>query len=68
MNAGSLYDFLMCAAEGVLAGEVGETAKQWAALLEASIAAVDAFPVGTPEAEALGVILAAAGRVSEVTP
>lgn len=65
----AFYDVLQLAAIAVLAGESGEAVRKETSLLEASIAAVDAFPAGTPEADALGVILAAAGRVSaEVTP
>lgn len=68
MNAEALYDALMCAAEAVIAGEVGETGRQEAALMEASIASVGAFPAGSREADALGIILEAAGRIREATP
>lgn len=65
MNPVALFDALNCASQAVLAAEAGKTATAETALLEASIASGDAFPAGSPEAEALGVILAAAGRVSE---
>ena len=68
MNPPALYDALNLMSAAVVAAEAGYLAKSETALLEASMAAVDAFDAGTPEADALGVILAAAGRVSEVTP
>lgn len=68
MNPPALYDALNCAASAVLAAEGGETAKAETALLEASVAADDAFPIGSPESRALGVLLAAAGRVTEDAP
>jgi hypothetical protein len=68
MNPVALYDALNCASLAVLHAESGNLAQAEAALLEASLAAADAFPFGSPEAGALLVILAAAGRVAEVTP
>lgn len=68
MNPPALYDALHLMALAVLFAEGGDDAKAETARLEASIAAGDAFPAGSPEAEALGIILAAAGRVSEVAP
>jgi predicted RNA polymerase sigma factor len=67
VNPPALYDALNCASLAVLLAESGDANRAEAALLEASLAASEAFPVGSPEAEALGVILTAAGRVSEVT-
>jgi hypothetical protein len=65
VNAEALHDALTCAAEAVIAGEVGETREQETALFEARLAASGAFPIGSREAEALGIILEAAGRVAE---
>jgi hypothetical protein len=68
VNPCALYDALNCASLAVLAAETGRSAVAETALMEASAAAAGAFPAGSPEAEALGVILAAAGRVTaEVT-
>jgi hypothetical protein len=64
-RSSSLHDALICAAEAVLAGEAGETREQETALFEARFAASGAFPIGSREAEALGIILDAAGRVTE---
>lgn len=67
-NAPALYDALNCASMAVLLAESGDTRQAEAVLLEASFAAADAFPFGSPRAEALGVILAAAAEVTaEVT-
>jgi hypothetical protein len=65
VNPPALYDALNLASQAVVAAEAGYLAKAETALLEASVAAMDAFDAGSPEADALGVILAAAGRVSE---
>jgi hypothetical protein len=67
VNPPALYDALNLASLAVLLGESGDAGRAETTLLEADIAAMDAFPAGSPEAQALGVILAAAGRVSEVT-
>ena len=67
MNPAALYDALNTASLAVLLAESGDAGQAEAALLEASLAASDAFPAGSPESMALGVILAAAGRVAEVT-
>jgi hypothetical protein len=65
VNPVALWDALNLAASAVLAAEGGDTAKAETALLEAQLAAGDAFPAGSREAEALGIILEAAGRVRE---
>jgi hypothetical protein len=65
VNSAALYDALNCASLAVLFAEGGDTARSETALLEASLAASGAFPAGSPEADALGVILAAAARVPE---
>jgi len=62
-NAPALYDALYCASMAVLLAESGDAGHAEATLMEASLAAVDAFPADSPEAAALGVILVAAGRV-----
>jgi hypothetical protein len=65
MNPVALFDALNCASTAVLAAEGGDAATAETALFEASIAAGDAFPAGSPEADALGIVLAAAGRVTQ---
>jgi hypothetical protein len=67
VNPVALYDALNCLSLAVLFAESGDTGRSETALLEASVAAGDAFPAGSPEADALGVILAAAARVPETT-
>lgn len=67
MNPVALYDALNCLSLAVLRAEAGEHSRAETVLLEASLAAADAFPAGSPEAAALDVLLAAAGRVPEVT-
>lgn len=64
-DSAALYDALNLASLAVLAAEGGETAKAETALLEAKLAATGAFPAGSPEAAAFGVVLAYASRVSE---
>jgi hypothetical protein len=69
VNPPALYDALNCASMAVLLAESGDAGQAETTLLEASLAAVEAFTPGSPEADALGIILAATGRVSaEVTP
>jgi hypothetical protein len=63
--APAFYDALNLTSLAVLAGEAGESDKAAVALLEASMAASDAFPEGSREAEALSVLLDAASRVPE---
>lgn len=65
VNPVAFFDALNCAATAVLAAECGESDKSAVALLEASVAAADAFGEGTPQARALAVILDAAVRVPE---
>jgi hypothetical protein len=65
VNPPAFYDALNLASQAVVAAEAGYLDKAETALLEASIASVEAFPAGSREADALGVVLAAAGRVSE---
>jgi hypothetical protein len=68
VNSAALYDALNLASNGVLFAEGGDTERSLVTLIEASVAAGRAFPAGTPEAHALGIVLAAAGRVTEMTP
>jgi hypothetical protein len=63
MNPVALYDALDCASLAVLVAEGGEIAKAETALLEASIAASEAFSPCSPEAAALNVILGAVGAM-----
>ena len=67
-NPPALYDALNCASLAVLLAESGDPRQAETALLEASAAACEAFPAGSPEAEALGIVLAAAGRVPDGRP
>jgi len=69
VNPVALYDALNCLSLSVLHAEAGDSGRSATALLEASMAASDAFPEGSREAEALSVILDAAARVpAEVAP
>lgn len=65
MNPAALYDALNLTASAVLHGEAGNPNQAAVALLEASMAAADAFPEGSPQAQALAVILDAAAQVPE---
>jgi hypothetical protein len=58
----ALHDALDSATSAALAAEGGDHDRVSWALLEASSAAASAFPAGSREAEALGVILSAIGR------
>ena len=66
MNAPALYDALNCASLAVLASEGGPARRREAeqAYMEASFAASEAFPPGSPEAAALNVILGAVGEAA----
>lgn len=60
MHPVALYDALSCASLALLVAEGGENrAKAETALLEASVAASEAFPLDSPESRALGLILGA---------
>ena len=67
VNAGALYDFLHCLSESVLLRESGDSLAAEIYQLPASAAAVKAFPAGSPESRALGLILMAAKRISRPT-
>ncbi len=58
----ALHDALDSATSAALAAECGDHDRVNWALLEASSAAVSAFPAGSREAEALSVILSAIGH------
>ena len=60
----ALHDALDCASGAALAVENGDSVRAHLALLEASAAATSAFPPGSREAEALGVIFTAIGRAA----
>jgi hypothetical protein len=64
VNGPALRDFLRCLSESVLLAESGDDLGADTYHLPASAAALEAFPIGTEESRALGVILAAAARVS----
>lgn len=61
----AFHDFLTCVAEAVLAGEAGDTFQQEMSLFAARLAEPGVFPAGSRGAEALRVIIDAAGRVRE---
>lgn len=67
MDSAAFYDALNLASLSVLHAEGGDRDKAAIALLEASAAAAGAFPEGSGEAKALGVVLDAAARVPEMT-
>jgi hypothetical protein len=67
VNAEALYDFLHCLSESVLLAEKGDDLGAATYRLPASAAALMAFPVGSEESRAAGIILMAAERVREVT-
>jgi hypothetical protein len=60
----ALHDALDCASAAALAVEDGDRDRANLALLEASAAAASAFPPGSREADALGVIFTAIGRAA----
>jgi hypothetical protein len=61
----ALHDALDCAAAATLAAEAGDRNCAELAVLEASAAAASAFPPGSREAEALGVIFTAICRAAQ---
>jgi hypothetical protein len=61
MNPVDLYDALNCASLALLAAEGGDVIRAQSSYMEASIAALGAFPGGSPESAALNVILGAVG-------
>jgi hypothetical protein len=58
----ALHDALDSARSAAWAAEGGDRTAASLALLEASAASASAFPPGSPEADALGVIFSAIGR------
>lgn len=64
MNPVALYDALNCASLAALFAEGGEQGRAQEVLTDARLAAVSAFPAGSPEAAALDLILAAVGSVT----
>ena len=62
MDPVALYDALNCASLAVLATEGGDVIRAMGSYMEASLAALGAFPDGSAEAEALNVILGAVGN------
>jgi hypothetical protein len=63
VNPVALYDTLNCASLAVLAAEGGHAGKAEAAYMEASVAALGAFPEDSAEAAAMNVILGAVGAM-----
>lgn len=61
MNPEALRQFLDCLSQSVAHAEAGETAAAEIARMGASAAALLAFPIGSRESYALGVLLKAAG-------
>ena len=68
MNSAALYDALNCASYAVVLAEGGNQPKAEEAYLEASMAAMAAFPEGSPEAAALDVILGAVRDLTRGVP
>ncbi len=68
MNSAALYDALNCASYAVVLAEGGNQPKAEEAYLEASVAAMSAFPEGSPEAAALDVILGAVRDLTRGVP
>jgi hypothetical protein len=64
----ALYDALNCAAQAVLAVEGWDHRQAETALLEASWAAADAYPPGSPQSETLGGVLALVADLVNVVP
>lgn len=62
----ALFDCLQCAslATLALAGSEQDRGRAQAPLLEASVASMDAFPAGSKQADALGVVL---GAITDLT-
>lgn len=70
MNSAAFYDALNCMSMAVLLIEGGtpsRVARAEHSFLEASVAAADAFPEGSAEAEALRTLLTAIDRMDRVT-
>lgn len=68
MNPVTLSDALNCASYSLVLAEGGNQPKAEEAYLEASMAAMDAFPAGSPAAGALNVILGAVGDMARGVP
>jgi hypothetical protein len=64
VNSAALYDALNCASYAVVLAEGGNQPKAEEAYMEASVAALGAFPEGSAEAQALNVILGAVGDMT----
>lgn len=67
IDTAALYGALDLLSTAVLCAEGGDTERAATFRMEASLAAADAFPAGSDEANALGVLLDAAARVPEMT-
>lgn len=64
VNAPAFYDFLKLLSVAVLLAESGDAPGALIARHEAELAAEEAFPAGSADAQTLRLILAAAGRVT----
>jgi hypothetical protein len=67
-RAQALYDTLRCASLAVLAAEGWDACTAETMLLEASVAASEAYPLGSPESETLGAVLALVADLVNVVP
>jgi len=67
LSSSALGDALDCASLAILLAESGDPAGMRAALLKAFDAGDEAFPAGSPVADALVTVLFAVASVSEVT-
>ena len=68
MNSAAFYDALNCASYSVVLAEGGNYPKAEEAYMEASVAAMGAFPEGSAEAAALNVILGAVAELARGVP
>jgi hypothetical protein len=68
MDPAALYDALNCASYALVLAEGGNQPKAEEAYMEASVAALGAFPEGGPQAEALNVILGVVGEAARSVP
>jgi hypothetical protein len=68
MDSAAFYDALNCASYSVVLAEGGNQPKAEEAYMEASVAALAAFPDGSPEAQALNVVLGVVGDFARGVP
>ena len=67
-QAQAFYDMLNCAAGAVLAREGWDAVKAETLLLEASVAASEVYPLGSPQSATLGDLLALVAEFVTAVP